>query len=332
VDRLLEAIWYKRHPLGLVLAPVGWCYAAAATVRRLLYRCAVLPSHRVGVPVVVVGNVSVGGTGKTPLVAWLARYLAQVGFQPGIVTRGYGGNATQWPQQVRPDADPVVVGDEPVLLARRGGCPVAAGPDRVAAARALVAHQGCDLILSDDGLQHLALARDVEIVLVDGIRRHGNRRCLPAGPLRESLGRLRSVDMVVANGGAQRGEFEMRLAPWNAVNLAEPSTTRALRDFPGGPVHAVCGIGHPERFFVMLEGLGLTVERHPFPDHHPFEPADLDFGDALPVLMTEKDAVKCQRFVDSRYWYVPVRAELRPAFAARLMSLLGRPVPEEVVA
>lgn len=321
-ESLLEAVWYGRHPAGLALAPLGWLFQAAALVRRALYRVGVLRTHRVGVPVVVVGNLTVGGTGKTPLVAWIARYLAGLGLRPGVVCRGYRGRASAWPQQVRPDSDPVVVGDEPVLLARRAGCPVAAGPDRAAAARALVEHAGCDVIVSDDGLQHLALGRDVEIAVVDGVRRLGNRRCLPAGPLREPPGRLRRVDLVVTNGGAQRGEFEMQVRARKAHSLTDDRLSRDLEEFRGGQVHAVCGIGNPARFLRTLESAGLRVIPSVFPDHHEFTAADLAFEDGLPVLMTEKDAVKCRRFATPERWYVPVRAELDRAFAVRLSALL----------
>ena len=222
---------------------------------------------------------------------------------------------------------PMVVGDEPVLIARATGRPVAADPNRVRAATTLLSHVECDVIISDDGLQHLALARDVEIAVIDGVRRHGNGRCLPAGPLREPASRLESVDMIVANGGGIPGEFDMRLALEDAENLLEASLRRPLGDFKGGPVHAVCGIGAPQRFFAALEGAGLTVIPHRFPDHHMFSASDIRFDDAVPVLMTEKDAVKCRRFAEPRHWSVPVRAELPEAFGARLLLLLGAAAP-----
>ena len=182
------------------------------------------------------------------------------------------------------------------------------------------------MILSDDGLQHYRLARDVEIAVIDGVRRHGNGRCLPAGPLREPVSRLRTVDLVVGNGAAARGEFGMALVPWKAVNLRDEGCRRVLQRFQGRVVHAVCGIGNAERFFSMLERAGLHISRHPFPDHHDYVAADLDLGDDSPVLMTEKDAVKCVRHARANHWYVPVRAELQSEFAVRLMRLLGSPV------
>lgn len=318
-----DSLWYGNSPLSLALAPLGWLYCAGAVLRRALYRLGIVPVGRVGAPVIVVGNISVGGTGKTPLVIWIARFLASHGLRPGIVSRGYRGRADRWPQQVRPDSDPITVGDEPVLLAQATRCPVAADPDRLRAAKTLLLHAECDVIVSDDGLQHLGMDRDVEIAVIDGIRRHGNGRCLPAGPLREPVSRLESVDLVVANGGGISGEFDMRMRTGDAKNLAEGSARRPLATFKGERVHAVCGIGSPGRFFETLERAGLVPIRHPFPDHHEFSGADIEFGDTLAVLMTEKDAVKCRRFATARHWCVPVEADLDHAFGERLLSLLG---------
>ena len=314
--------WYSPDPLGVVLAPVGWLFALFTVLRRLAYRVGLRRSWQVGCPVVVVGNISVGGTGKTPLVIAIARLLARHGLRVGVVCRGYRGSASRWPRKVRPDSDPARVGDEAVLLARRTGAPVAAGPNRIAAARILVRRAKCEVILSDDGLQHLRLARDVEIVVIDGARRHGNGHCMPAGPLREPLGRLASVDLVVVNGDGRPGELEMRLEPGDAVNLADASLTRPLESFRGAPVHAVCAIGHQERFFRTLEAHGLTIVRHPFPDHHPFREEEIRFSDDVPVLMTEKDAVKCERFAGAQHWYVPVEAALSSELEASLLSIL----------
>ena len=318
----MEAIWYRGHPAGYVLLPLGWLFRLGVALRKLSYRLRMRKSRRAEVPVIVVGNISTGGTGKTPLIIWLARYLGR-SFRPGVVCRGYGGRSTNWPQKVRGDSDPGTVGDEAVLLAKRCGCPVAAGPDRVASAKALVEHENCNLILSDDGLQHLSLARDIEIAVIDGIRRHGNGRCLPAGPLREPPSRLKNVDILVANGQAEPGEFRMLVRPWKAMSVTGNAAPRDLVDFASIPVHAVCAIGNPKRFFDMLRGARLHVVPHPFPDHHEFSRSDIEFGDSLPVLMTEKDAVKCRRIAGDRHWYVPVRAELDESFALRLGNLLA---------
>ena len=313
--------WYAPHPLGALLAPLGWVFALCTVLRRAAYRAGMRRSWQVGCPVVVVGNLAVGGTGKTPLVIAVAKLLSRRGLRVGIVCRGYRGSASRWPRQVRSDSDPGRVGDEAVLLVRRAGVPVAAGPNRIAAARILVRRSKCDVILSDDGLQHLRLARDVEIVVVDGVRRHGNGRCLPAGPLREPLSRLASVDLVVVNGDARQGEAAMRLVAGDASSLNDAEVTRPLDSFRGAPVHAVCAIGHAERFFRTLEAHGLTIVRHPFPDHHPFSETEVRFADAAPVLMTEKDAVKCERFADARHWCVPVEAELSSELQARLLAV-----------
>ena len=318
----IDAVWYGKSPLSLLLAPVGWLYCAGAVLRRAAYRAGIARVGHVDAPLIVVGNISVGGTGKTPLVIWIAHFLLSRGVRPGIVSRGYRGRADHWPQQVRADSDPTMVGDEPLLLARATGCPVVAGPDRLRAARSLLRHAECDVLISDDGLQHLAMGRDLEIAVVDGVRRHGNGRCLPAGPLREPVSRLASVDMVVGNGGGLPGEFSMRVSAGEARKLDGETLSQPLASFQPGPVHAVCGIGSPSRFFDTLECAGLALIRHPFPDHHAFVGADIVFDDELPVLMTEKDAVKCRRFADSRHWCVPVKAELPEAFGVRLLSLL----------
>ena len=301
---------------------MGWLFALFTVLRRLAYRYGLRRSWNVGCPVVIVGNISVGGTGKTPLVIAVARLLARHGLRVGVICRGYRGSASRWPRKVRPDSDPARVGDEAVLLARRTGGPVAAGPNRIAAARILVRRAKCEVILSDDGLQHLRLARDVEIVVIDGARRHGNGQCMPAGPLREPLGRLSTVDLVVVNGDGRRGELEMRLEAGDAVNLADPDRTCPLESFRGAPVHAVCAIGHQERFFRALESHGLAIVRHPFPDHHAFRESEISFSDDVPVLMTEKDAVKCERFAGPQHWYVPVEAVLSSELEARLVSVL----------
>ena len=318
-----ESLWYSRSRLALALLPLAGLFRLAVQLRRSAYRHGWLKVHRLPVPVVVVGNISVGGTGKTPLVVWLAHFLAQAGYSPGIVTRGYGGRAESWPQLVRPDSDPSRVGDEAVLLARRCACPVVAGPNRPKAAARLIEEQGCDLILADDGLQHYALARDIEIAVTDGVRRHGNGWCLPAGPLREPVQRLERVDLRVCNGGTPAaGEIAVALAPGDMVNLVQPSLSQPLAALRGEKVHAVAGIGYPERFFELLREAGLEVIAHPFRDHHAFAAEDIDFADDLPVLMTEKDAVKCRPFARPRHWYLPVEAQPDPALGAALLDLL----------
>jgi tetraacyldisaccharide 4'-kinase len=307
-------IWYGRHPLALLLAPLSWLYCLVVVLRRFGYRLGFLGSRRLPVPVVVVGNLSVGGTGKTPAVLKLADLLRARGWKPGIITRGYGGRGSTWPRVVSPDADPAELGDEPVLLARRSGCPVVAGPDRVAAGLLALRQGDIDILLADDGLQHYRLARDIEIALVDGERGLGNGRCLPAGPLREPRSRLARVDFVLTNGGEAGEGHRMALAPGAAVNLRDAGVTRPIAAFMGKRVFAVAAIGNPERFFSMLRALGLEVQERAYPDHYPFSARDLAEWPAGPVLMTEKDAVKCARFAGEDLWYLPVEAELDPAF------------------
>ncbi len=315
--------WYSaRAPLWLL--PLSWLFLVLVKVRRLAYKTGLLRSFRLPVPVIIVGNISVGGTGKTPLVAWLVKALQQAGYRPGIISRGYGGQAQQWPQQVLPDSDPLLVGDEPLLLAQRCGCPVVAAPDRVLAARQLLELSNCNILISDDGLQHYRLQRDIEIVVVDGARRFGNGHCLPAGPLREPVSRLKQVDFVVANGVAMSGEVAMQLVPGALVALLDSDETASLAELHGQQVHAVAGIGNPARFFELLKQHGLSVIEHPFPDHHHFVVDDLFFADKLPVLMTEKDAVKCRRYADARMWYLPVEAQLDDSFAHAFMRQIER--------
>ncbi len=319
----LEKRWYS-STTPILLLPLEWLFRLLVALRRLAYRLGLLPSHAMPVPVIVVGNISVGGTGKTPLVVWLVSLLQKAGYQPGIVSRGYGGKAERWPQQVRPDSDPVMVGDEPVMLAQRCGCPVVAAPDRVAAAKALLNHVECDLIITDDGLQHYRLKRDIEIVVIDGERRFGNGHCLPAGPLREPPSRLDGVDFVVANGLAGRGEFAMSLLEAGVRSVENDGLTKTIDAFAGQQVHALAGIGNPQRFFQLLRSRGLEVIEHSFPDHHDYQPQDLDFSDSLPILMTEKDAVKCRRFANQQMWYVSVNAHLPEPMALRLLQMLKK--------
>ncbi len=313
----LERRWYQSP--ALVLLPIEAFYRAVVAARRSAYRWGVFSSTRLDVPVIVVGNINVGGTGKTPLTIWLVKYLKEAGYQPGIITRGYGGKATSWPQTVAADSDPALVGDEPVIMARRCDCPVVAGPDRVRAAKVLLANSACNILISDDGMQHYRLQRDLEIVVVDGERRFGNNHCLPAGPLREPVKRLKEVDYIVTNGNARTGEWCMSLVQEGAISLADASSV-PLSDFKGQAVHAVAGIGNPARFFNQLRAQGIKVIEHAFPDHHPYVADDIQFDDSIPVLMTEKDAVKCQRFGCRRHWYIPVEACLDQGFALALLE------------
>ena len=304
----LERHWQRLTPVSIALLPLSLVFCALVWLRRGLYRIGLLRSNRFPVPVIVVGNITVGGTGKTPLVIWLADFLRQAGYRPGIVTRGYRGQSSIWPVAVTKETAAKLVGDEAVLLARRCHCPVMAGPDRVASVQALL-NQDCNLIVSDDGLQHYRLRRDLEIAVIDGVRRFGNGLCLPAGPLREPVSRLRSIALRVANGLPRAGEMGMQLSPTHFYSLALPSQQTSAEQFRATSVHAVAGIGNPERFFESLRALGLRVLPHAFPDHHAFEVNELEFGDNLPVILTEKDAVKCQHFAKPHFWVLAVDAQ-----------------------
>jgi len=323
--RAPPAWWYDagREP-PLAARALSRLYGGVIAVRRGLYRRGALRSQRVGVPVVVVGNIVAGGSGKTPLVVALVERLRGAGFTPGIATRGYGREQPGTPVWVEPRTDAALAGDEPLLLARRTGAKVRADADRVAAALALVA-AGCDIVVCDDGLQHYRLARDVEIEVLDARRRHGNGRLLPAGPLREPLARASECDFHVVNGGTageldtRFGEWAMRLHPGQALPLLG-GRPRPLQAFAGQRVHAVAGIGDPERFFSMLRELGIAVVPHAFPDHHRYQAGDFAFGSDLPVLMTEKDAVKCIPLATDRFHSVPVSAELPEAFWVALLD------------
>jgi tetraacyldisaccharide 4'-kinase len=319
-DTLVEA-WYGNRRSPWWTWPLAGLYGVLTAVRRVLYRVGVLRRVRLPVPVIVIGNLTAGGTGKTPLTIALAEALRARGFRPGIVSRGHGGRQRE-PMLLGETPDPSEVGDEPCLI-RASGVPVAVGRDRSDAAQLLVAN-GCNVVIADDGLQHYRLARDVEICVIDGVRRFGNGHFLPAGPLREPLHRLARVDLRVCNGGTpQAGEYPMQLVGSEAVTL-DGTHRQSLSAFTGRRVHAVAAIGNPARFFASLRDAGIEVIEHAFPDHHAFAAGELAFGDDLPVLMTDKDAVKCRGFAQSHWWRAPVRAALPPAFVDAVATWLAR--------
>lgn len=317
------SIWYGNNPLKYLLLPLSAVFWVLSGIRRVLFALHLKKTHRFSVPVIVVGNISVGGTGKTPLVIWLCQHLLSRGYRPGIVARGYGGKASHWPQQVRADSDPVMVGDEAVLLARLSACPVCVAPERSAAVQELLQFTDCDIVLSDDGLQHHALGRDLEIVVVDGERGFGNGYLLPAGPLRERPKRLRRVDLVISNGSWREDVPVMTIREPQVLpllNLLEEP--QPLSKAAGEKVHAVAGTGNPQRFFAMLEHHGLEVIPHAFRDHRVYRQKDLQFDDELPVLMTEKDAVKYARFATPRHWLVRIEMAPDPVFVSEFDQLL----------
>ncbi|TVP83489.1 MAG: tetraacyldisaccharide 4'-kinase [Thioalkalivibrio sp.] len=324
VERWLWRQWSRRGPFAAAMFPLSLVYAGVASWKRNrleeIQRNVFLPVKAV----IVVGNLTVGGSGKTPMTAWLAGRLLAAGYRPGIVSRGYGRRNGTASVLVGPGADPAAVGDEPIMLARRTGVPVWVDRDRVRAARALAEEQGVDVVISDDGLQHHRLPRDISILMVDGRRRFGNGLCLPAGPLREPRSAAERADFVVVTGGdPQPGEYRMDLVASEVLRRVDrPASTRPLQELSGRPVHAVAGIADPERFFAALEDAGVEVVRHPFPDHYRFRARDIAFDDQLPVLMTEKDAVKCRDFADERHWYWPVSAQPEAGLEQALLHRL----------
>jgi len=317
----IHRVWYEGAAGYWALLPLSGLFWLIINVRRLFYLCGVFKAKGVGVPVIVVGNITAGGTGKTPVSIWLAKSLKERGFKPGIVSRGYGGSKSSSPMRVDAASDPAVVGDEPVLLAKRSTCPVAVDSNRVRAAGMLV-DDGADLIIADDGLQHRRLARNYEICVIDGARWLGNRLVLPAGPLRETAARLGEVDQVLVNGRLRDEpmttieqnaiEFELHA---KEVCLLNGSLSRPIDRFSGTTVHGVAAIGNPKRFFDMLRSHGMQVIEHALPDHAVTDPGDLNFGDEFDILMTEKDAVKLSTKIADRFWYVPVDLEMDPVLA-----------------
>ncbi|MGE4457885.1 MAG: tetraacyldisaccharide 4'-kinase [Stenotrophomonas sp.] len=325
--------WYDGAPVPWTARLLAPLYAAVAGLRRGLYRRGWLRGRQVPVPVIVVGNITAGGTGKTPLTIALVERLREAGWKPGVASRGYGRDDAGSARWITPELAPELAGDEPLLIAWKTGVPVRVDRDRVAAARALL-EAGCDVVVCDDGLQHYRLARDIEIEVVDAQRRYGNGLLMPAGPLREPVARARDCDFRVVNlgqasdagevpPGAGFGEWTMRLR----IDSARPlrgGRERSLQGFAGQRVHAVAGIAHPQRFFQMLRTRGIGVVPHAFADHHRYQASDLFFGSELPVLMTEKDAVKCKAFATDWHYAVPLQAELPAAFWVALLDRLGK--------
>lgn len=312
--------WYRGHAALWLLWPLSLLYGLTSALRRAAYRAGLLSSQRFPVPVVVIGNITVGGTGKTPLTLALIERLQREGFRPGVVSRGYGGRAV-YPLRVNESVTAAQAGDEPITIFRRTGVPLVVDPKRSRAVAFLLQNTQCDVVLCDDGLQHYALARDIEIAVVDGARGLGNGQWLPAGPLRELPSRLALVDHVVVNGAGwswpAANEMQLAYLPWQ--NLCQ-----AMQKPPesGNRIHAVAGIGNPQRFFTHLRACGFDVIAHAFADHHVYQASDFSFGDNLPVVMTEKDAVKCQAFAATTWWFAPISAELPEAFYRQLLEQL----------
>lgn len=326
---MIARIWSGESPLWLLLLPLSWLYGLVSGVIRLSYRLGIKKAWRAPVPVAVVGNLTAGGNGKTPVAIWLVEQLQQHGIKAGVVSRGYGGKAAHYPLLLTSDTTPDEAGDEPVLIYQRTGAPVAVSPSRSDAVQALLAAHDLQIIITDDGLQHYRLARDVEIIVIDGVRRFGNGWWLPAGPMRERASRLKSVDAVIVNGGVPRaGEIPMQLRPGLAVNLktGEKRSVSLLSD-----IVAMAGIGHPPRFFATLESCGVQpVKTVALGDHQALSAADVQAiaTRKQTLVMTEKDAVKCRAFAEENWWYLPVDAvfddEQAPRLIQKLVSLTQR--------
>lgn len=322
-DSVIQRIWYDDSIAYWFFLPLSWIFTGLIRVRRRLYERSVLHCVRINRPVIVVGNITVGGTGKTPVTIWLARQLKERGMQAGIVSRGYGGSPGPDPVRVTSDSDPLSVGDEAVLMARRSGCPVVVHPNRVRAAQDL-SMLGVDVVIADDGLQHYRLSRQYEIAIIDGTRGFGNGHMLPAGPLREPISRLKSVDRALVNKSVMRSERAISSLPTEVpvtdfylkgsiARSLDESREVPLAKFAGKKVHAVAAIGNPARFFTFLESHGMQVIEHAFPDHAKLTEEDLRYDDRHGVLMTEKDAVKCADLSVKRCWYVPVEVAVDQA-------------------
>lgn len=311
--------WYGRSLV--VLRPLSWLFGRITALRRWLYRVGFFKTIHFNVPVIVVGNITVGGTGKTPLVIWLAQLLRAHGYSPGIVSRGYGGLSHRRSYLVSVNSPVEEAGDEALLLARHTSCPVLLNKNRAAAVKDLLEQVSCDIVIADDGLQHYQLGRAMEIAVVDGSRRFGNQYLLPAGPLREPIERLKFVDFVIINGHSDKHEIAMKLIPTVFVSLKN-NEQKNFSEFTRQTIHAVAGIGNPQRFFDSLKEAGFEVIPHAFPDHHHFEAKDLEFADHYPIIMTEKDAVKCRPFASDRCWYIAVMAKIDEAFTKQLLIKL----------
>ncbi|MFI8418239.1 tetraacyldisaccharide 4'-kinase [Serratia sp. NPDC078593] len=326
---MIERIWSGSSLVYLLLLPFSWLYGLVSCLIRLSYRIGLRKSWRSPVPVVVVGNLTAGGNGKTPMVIWLVEHLQQRGYRVGVVSRGYGGKSAVYPLLLDAQTTTQQAGDEPVLIFQRTGAPVAISPKRSDAVQALLKHHAIDLVITDDGLQHYALQRDFEIVVIDGVRRFGNGWWLPAGPMRERVGRLSSVNACITNGGvAQPGEIAMTLQAREAVNIASGQRLPAAQ-LPA--VVAMAGIGHPPRFFATLEKLGVSVEREvAFADHQEYQQAQLAAltSPGQTLMMTEKDAVKCRAFAQAHWWYLPVDAELPDEQATELLQRIETLLPQ----
>lgn len=325
---MIEKAWYQNHPLKWLLLPLNSVFWLISAVRRLMFQIAIFKQPKLDIPIVIVGNIGVGGNGKTPMVIYLVEQLKARGLSVGVISRGYGGNEQMHPLLVNDDTTAEQAGDEPVLIYQRCNVAVMVGRDRVLSVEKLMA-QGCNIIISDDGLQHYRLKRDVELVIVDGKRRFGNGWLMPAGPLREGLWRLKTVDKVIINGGlADIDEDLMTLQGDSVINLISKQR-KSIGEFlaencKNNSINALAGIGNPERFFISLHELGFTLgQKIGFVDHHHYNKDDLQqFNADVPLLMTEKDAVKCITIANENTWYLPINAHFEQNQGEQLIELI----------
>ena len=324
LETLIEKVWYSKNIFSLLLSPLSLIYISIIYLRHTLYRLGLISITKINVPTIVIGNIVAGGTGKTPLVIWLAKYFKDKGFLPGIVSRGYGGTYLSNIELVKPTSNPLLVGDEPVIIARNTNCPVVVAKKRAKGAKELVEKYNCNIILCDDGMQHYSLARDIEIAVIDGQRRFGNNYCFPAGPLREPKSRIFKADLIVSKYNARTCEHKMDYTYKQLVSLNELSKTIPISGLYGMTVHAIAGINNPDHFFSYLRSHKLELIIHKFPDHYSYTEDDVKFDDNFPVVMTEKDAVKCLNYSSDKHWYIPISAELSKSFVCDLDKLMGK--------
>ena len=324
LETLIEKVWYSKNIFSLLLSPLSLIYISIIYLRYTLYQLGLISITKINVPTIVIGNIVAGGTGKTPLVIWLAKHFKDKGFLPGIVSRGYGGTYLSNIELVKPTSNPMLVGDEPVIIARNTNCPVVVAKKRAKGAKELVEKYNCNIILCDDGMQHYSLARDIEIAVIDGQRRFGNNYCFPAGPLREPKSRIFKADLIVSKYNARTCEHKMDYTYHQLVSLNELSKTIPISDLHGMTVHAIAGINNPDHFFSYLRSHKLELIVHKFPDHYSYTEDDVKFDDNFPVVMTEKDAVKCQNYSSDKHWYIPISAELSKSFVCDLDKLMGK--------
>ena len=327
LETLIEKVWYSKNIFSLLLSPLSLIYISIIYLRHTLYQLGLISITKINVPTIVIGNIVAGGTGKTPLVIWLAKYFKDKGFLPGIVSRGYGGTYLSNIELVKPTSNPLLVGDEPVIIARNTNCPVVVAKKRAKGAKKLVEKYNCNIILCDDGMQHYSLARDIEIAVIDGQRRFGNNYCFPAGPLREPKSRIFKADLIVSKYNARTCEHKMDYTYNLLVSLNElcgPPKTIPISDLHGMTVHAIAGINNPDHFFSYLRSHKLELIIHKFPDHYSYTEDDVKFNDNFSVVMTEKDAVKCLNYSSDKHWYIPISAELSKSFVCDLDKLMEK--------